>query len=69
MPATDSSSPRTRIFSPQPTAGIGLLGADRLVVVVWTADLKTGVIRAGAGTAAAAIGIAVPNDEFTLDIP
>ena len=47
-------------------AGIGLLGADRLAVVVWSDDLSTGVIRAGAGTATAAIGVEVPADEQTL---
>jgi PAS domain S-box-containing protein len=46
--------------------GIGLLGADRLAVVVWTDDLATGEIRAGAGTAIAAVGINLPADEFTL---
>jgi signal transduction histidine kinase len=47
-------------------AGTVLLGADRLAVVVWTADLTSGVIRAGAGTATAAIGVEVLPDEFTL---
>jgi PAS domain S-box-containing protein len=48
-------------------AGITLLGAERLAVVVWTSDLATGEIRAGAGTAAGAIGINVPPDEFTVN--
>jgi PAS domain S-box-containing protein len=46
--------------------GIGLLGADRLAVVVWSDDLSRGVIRAGAGTATAAIGVEVPADEQTI---
>src|SRR5260221_2306977 len=36
-------------------AGIGLLGADRLSVVVWNDDLSVGTVRAGAGTAGAAV--------------
>jgi PAS domain S-box-containing protein len=48
-------------------AGIGLLGADRLAVVVWTPDLTTGEIRAGSGTAAGAIGLTVPADELTIN--
>jgi PAS domain S-box-containing protein len=46
--------------------GIGLLGADRLSVVVWSNDLSAGEVRAGAGTARSAIGIAVPADEYTV---
>ena len=34
-------------------AGLGLLGADRLCVVVWNDDLSIGTVRAGAGTARA----------------
>jgi PAS domain S-box-containing protein len=48
-------------------AGIKLLDADRLAVIVWTGDLSTGVIRAGAGMSAAAIGGDVPADEQTLE--
>jgi PAS domain S-box-containing protein len=48
-------------------AGIGLLGADRLVVVVWSDDLSAGVIRACAGMAAASIGVEIPADERTLE--
>jgi PAS domain S-box-containing protein len=47
-------------------AGIALLGADRLSVVGWESDLKSGVIRAGAGTAAASVGGTVPADEDSL---
>jgi PAS domain S-box-containing protein len=47
-------------------AGITLLGAERLAVVVWTSDLGTGEIRAGSGTAAGSIGVDVPPDEFTI---
>ncbi|MDX6477305.1 MAG: hypothetical protein QOH95_2816, partial [Gaiellaceae bacterium] len=47
-------------------AGIALLGAERLAVVVWNDDLSRGVIRAGAGTALASIGAEVPQDEQTL---
>jgi len=47
-------------------AGIGLLGADRLSVVVWNHDLSIGTVRAGAGTARASIGAEVPTDEHTL---
>ncbi len=47
-------------------AGIGLLGAERLTVVVWDTDLTHGVIRAGAGTAGPAIGAEMPADEATL---
>jgi PAS domain S-box-containing protein len=46
-------------------AGFALLGAERLAVVVWSRDLKRGVIRAGAGTATGAIGFEVPSDEET----
>ncbi len=46
--------------------GIGLLGADRLSIVVWTNDLSAGEVRAGAGTARSAIGVAVSADEFTV---
>jgi PAS domain S-box-containing protein len=47
-------------------AGIVLLGADHLAVVVWTADLKKGVLRAAAGMAPAAIGAEIPADENTI---
>jgi two-component system NtrC family sensor kinase len=47
-------------------AGITLLDADRLAVIVWTGDLSTGVIRAGAGLSATTIGVEVPADEQTL---
>jgi PAS domain S-box-containing protein len=47
-------------------AGIALLGADRLSVVGWESDLKSGLIRAGAGTATGSIGVTVPADEHTL---
>jgi two-component system NtrC family sensor kinase len=47
-------------------AGIAILGADRMMVVVWHSDLKRGVIRAGAGTADESIGVEVPSDEQTL---
>jgi PAS domain S-box-containing protein len=47
-------------------AGFALLGAERLAVVVWSRDLSRGVIRAGAGTATASIGIEVPPDEQTM---
>ena len=47
-------------------AGIVLLGADRLSVVVWSDDLRTGTVRAGAGTATASIGAEVPADDHTL---
>jgi PAS domain S-box-containing protein len=47
-------------------AGIALLGAERLTVVVWSADLKSGVIRAAAGPAIGSIGIAVPADVHTI---
>jgi two-component system NtrC family sensor kinase len=48
-------------------AGIVLLDADRLAVVVWSADLTSGVIRAGAGLSAVTIGADVPADEQTLE--
>jgi PAS domain S-box-containing protein len=47
-------------------AGIALLGADRLSVVVWNDDLSVGAVRAGAGTATQSIGAEVPTDEHTL---
>jgi PAS domain S-box-containing protein len=47
-------------------AGIALLGADRLVVIVWTADLTSGVIRAGAGLPTGSIGVEVPADEEAI---
>jgi PAS domain S-box-containing protein len=47
-------------------AGIVLLGAERLSVIVWNAELSHGIIRAGAGTSAASIGAEVPSDEQTL---
>jgi PAS domain S-box-containing protein len=47
-------------------AGIALLGADRLSVVVWNDDLSIGTVRAGAGTARESIGAEVPADEHTL---
>jgi PAS domain S-box-containing protein len=47
-------------------AGIALLGADRLVVIVWTADLKTGVIRAGSGLSNGSIGAEVPADVHSI---
>jgi two-component system NtrC family sensor kinase len=47
-------------------AGIALLGADRLVVIVWAADLKSGVIRAAAGVTTDAIGSEVPADVHTI---
>ncbi len=46
--------------------GIGLLGADRLSVVVWNNDLSSGAVRAGAGTATASIGADVPADDHSL---
>jgi signal transduction histidine kinase len=48
--------------------GIGLVGAERLAIVVWNRDLATGVVRAGAGTAASAIGVEVTADEHTSEI-
>jgi PAS domain S-box-containing protein len=48
-------------------AGIGVLGSDRLVVVVWSDDLSTGAIRASAGMAVASIGVEIPADERTLE--
>lgn len=47
--------------------GVGLLGADRLHVVVWTPDLATGEIRACAGIPTGMIGLAVPADELTIN--
>ncbi|HEV7640203.1 MAG TPA: hypothetical protein VGO39_04930, partial [Gaiellaceae bacterium] len=47
-------------------AGITILGADRLVVVVWQSDLEHGVIRAGAGVSEGSLGIEVPSDPQTL---
>ena len=46
--------------------GIGLLGADRLTVVLWDDDLSRGTIRAGAGIDASAIAASVPADEQTV---
>jgi PAS domain S-box-containing protein len=46
--------------------GIALLGAEWLSVIVWNDNLKGGTVRAGGGTAAAAIGAEVPADEHTL---
>ena len=46
-------------------AGIGLLGAGRLSVVVWNDDLTIGTVRAGAGSAKESIGAEVPADEHT----
>jgi PAS domain S-box-containing protein len=48
-------------------AGIALLGADQLSVVAWESDLKSGVVRAGAGTATGSVGVTVPADEHTLE--
>jgi PAS domain S-box-containing protein len=48
-------------------AGIALLGADRLVVIVWSRDLTSGVIHAGAGISAASIGVTVPADDHTIE--
>jgi PAS domain S-box-containing protein len=47
-------------------AGIGLLGAERLAVIVWNDALTLGTIRAGSGTATPSIGADVPADEQTL---
>ncbi|MFL5963831.1 MAG: ATP-binding protein [Gaiellaceae bacterium] len=47
-------------------AGIALLDAERLSVVVWNDNLTIGTIVAGAGTAKAAIGAEIPADEHTL---
>ena len=47
--------------------GLALLGADRLSVVVWDEDLGKGVVRAGAGGAASAIGETVPADPQSLE--
>jgi PAS domain S-box-containing protein len=48
-------------------AGIALLGADRLTVIVWSRDLTSGVIHAGAGISAASVGTTVPADDHTLE--
>jgi PAS domain S-box-containing protein len=48
--------------------GMGLLGAERLAIVVWHRDLAAGEIRAGAGTASSSIGVEVKADEPTLEI-
>jgi PAS domain S-box-containing protein len=48
-------------------AGIALLAADRLVVIVWSRDLSSGVIHAGAGISAASIGATVPADDHSLE--
>ena len=47
-------------------AGIKLLDADRLGVVVWSENLSSGVIRAGAGLSPASIGTEIVADEHTL---
>ena len=47
-------------------AGITILGAERLVVVVWHDELDRGAIRAGAGMAEGSLGAEVPADEQTL---
>src|SRR6478752_583019 len=47
-------------------AGIAILGAERLVVVVWHGELDRGAIRAGAGISDGSIGVEVPADELTL---
>jgi PAS domain S-box-containing protein len=48
-------------------AGIKLLDADRLAVIVWGEDLSGGVIRAGAGLSPASIGVDVAADEQTVE--
>jgi PAS domain S-box-containing protein len=47
-------------------AGIKLLDADQLGVVVWSEDLSSGVIRAGVGLSPASIGLEVLSDEHTV---
>jgi PAS domain S-box-containing protein len=47
-------------------AGIALLGADRLWVVVWNDALTGGVIRATAGPATVALGAEVPADAHSV---
>jgi hypothetical protein len=46
--------------------GLALVGADRLTVVVWDEDLGKGIVRAGAGTGAGAVGEQVPADPHSL---
>jgi PAS domain S-box-containing protein len=48
-------------------AGLGLLGADRLSVVVWNEELTQGVVRAAAGEAVDALGHAMPADAQSLE--
>jgi PAS domain S-box-containing protein len=48
-------------------AGITLLGAEHLAVVVWSSDLSTGVLRAGSGMSASSVGVDVPADEHTIE--
>jgi PAS domain S-box-containing protein len=48
-------------------AGITLLGAEHLAVVVWSSDLSTGVLRAGSGMSASTVGVDVPADEHTIE--
>jgi PAS domain S-box-containing protein len=43
-------------------AGVGLLGADRLAVVVWNDDLSGGIVRAAAGACAGEVGCELPAD-------
>ena len=47
-------------------AGIALLSADRLWVVVWSDDLTTGVIRAVGGASSALVGERVPSDPHSV---
>jgi len=48
-------------------ACVSLLGADRLSVVVWNDDLSGGIVRAAAGQAVHALGLAVPADPKSLE--
>ena len=48
-------------------AGVGLLGADRLSVVVWNEDLSGGIVRAAAGAAVDALGHEMPVDPQSME--
>ena len=48
-------------------AGLGLLGADRVSVVVWNDDLSGGIVRAAAGEAVDALGYPMPPEPQSLE--
>ena len=48
-------------------AGLGLLGADRLSIVVWNEDVSGGIVRAAAGEAVETLGHSLPGDSQSME--